>query len=452
MKKLFVLDRTLRDGEQAPGIKYSRKDKIAIAIQIEKLGIDIIEAGYPASSAEEFETCRAVSMRIKQSAVSVIARSVKEEILTAWEAVKKANHPILHISISTSPVNRRYLPGKNTSEIISMVRQAVLCGKNTGAEIDIGAEDATRTKRDFLLHFFRAAIDAGASIISVPDTSGFMTPDEYGGLICFLIKNLPEIAGGKVRLSARCRNDLGLATANTLSAILAGAGQIETSILGIGLRAGNTPVEEIIAALYCRPDIFKEIFIDLNPEMLLKTCQAVSACTGISIPSGKAIIGSGVFAHNPEIQRIYQWMEPQTFGRLESEIPLNRNTGTPVTGSVIPLIDLKKLEIEQLGTDSFSATVMISDSVNTVLPCYNGQTPLKALLGALSLVLPEGLTLNHYSCGCTGGTGGCSFQAEVSLNAGGLILTGKSGGQENRDYLHVIALAFIEAINRYKIL
>ena len=316
MKRLFILDATLRDAGKVTGAAVlSLEDKLSISRQLEKLGVDIIETGYPASSKGEFETSLAVSGEAVRSAVSVMARPVKDDILKAWEAVKQSNHPVLHITTSIH------------SRIIETSVQAVRWAAGTGADVEIGVEDAAKAEKNFLLEFYRSVIDAGAAILHVPDACGIMTPDEYGELIGFLIKNLPEAGEGRVRLSASCRNDLGLAAANTLSAITSGAAQFEASILGIGERAGNVPLEEVIAALYQRPEIFAENSRRINPDEVIRTCQAVSARTGILISPGKAVAGTNALTHNG-------WMEPRTFGRIGGGAPptLIRARGALNTG------------------------------------------------------------------------------------------------------------------------
>jgi 2-isopropylmalate synthase len=333
-----------------------------------------------------------------------------------------------------------------------------------------------------------------------------MTPGKYGELIGYLAANIPEASDGRVRISAHCHNDLGLASANTLAAIESGASQAEVTLLGIGERAGNAPLEEIAAALFSLDDYSSIYSTRLNPEELIGTCQMFSSCAGLPIPPGKAVVGSNAFAHSSGIHQngflknpqTYQWMSPESFGRFETEIPLDRNSGSSglayrlekASGIKAPealkekirkalqsldgnpgtmtdtelirlagirnkkdrlLLELKNIRIEQIDKGNFQAALNILENASRDLfPIFSGNSPLEALIGALKLILPRGLTLNHYSCGCAGSTGTCFFQAEVSLVIKGLILTGRGTG--GNDYLKAIAEAFIAAVNRFNVL
>ena len=237
MEHIIIFDTTLRDGEQTPGVSLNLPEKLEIARQLERLGVDVIEAGFPAASPGDFESVRAISAVLKKTSVAALCRCVKTDIDKAWAAVKEAAHPRLHVFIATSPIHMEYKLHMTPEDVLARAAQSVAYAKSLCEDVEFSCEDATRSDWDFLVKMVSAAIDAGATTINIPDTVGYIMPDEYGELFRYLRSNVPDI--DRAILSVHCHDDLGMAVANSLSGILAGARQVECTINGMGERAGN---------------------------------------------------------------------------------------------------------------------------------------------------------------------------------------------------------------------
>jgi len=327
-----IFDTTLRDGEQSPGATMNVAEKVRIAEQLEKLNVDMIEAGFPISSEGDFEAVRAIARTIKRAGVAALARANPKDIDRAWEAVKGAKFACLHTFISTSNIHLKHQLKKSKEAVIRIATQSVARAKRYTPNVEFSAMDATRSDVEFLIAIFEAAIRAGATTINVPDTVGYAIPSEFGELIRTLRQKVRGIE--KVTLSVHCHNDLGLAVANSLVALQSGARQVECTINGIGERAGNTSLEEVVMALRTRNDLF-DFQTRLNPKHLFATSRLVSKITGIVVQPNKAIVGANAFAHESGIHQdgvlkeklTYEIMTPESVGIAKSSIVLGKLSG-----------------------------------------------------------------------------------------------------------------------------
>jgi 2-isopropylmalate synthase len=327
-----IFDTTLRDGEQSPGATMNIAEKVRIAEQLEKLNVDIIEAGFPISSEGDFESVKAISRTIKRSEVAALARTNFKDIDRAWEAVKGAKSPRLHIFISTSDIHLKYQLKKSKEEVIRIAARAVARAKRYTPNVEFSAMDATRSDVEFLSAVCEAAIQAGATTINVPDTVGYAIPSEFG----VLIRTLRQRAKGieKVILSIHCHNDLGLAVANSIAAIQNGARQVECTINGIGERAGNTSLEEVVMALRTRSDLL-QFHTRIIPQYLFTTSRLISKITGMVVQPNKAVVGANAFAHQSGIHQdgilkeklTYEIMTPESVGIPKTSLVLGKLSG-----------------------------------------------------------------------------------------------------------------------------
>jgi 2-isopropylmalate synthase len=301
-RNITILDTTLRDGDQSPGMAFNMDEKIEIALILEKLGVDIIEAGFPASSKVEFEIVREVASRNNNSVISVMARSIPGDIDKAVEAVKYAVKKQIHLTIPTSPIHRKFKQIKSMDEIIALAVSSIQYAKPFVNTIEIGAEDATRTEVRFLTEFCKAVTEAGANTVNIPDTVGYAQPFEFSKLIKTLIRNVPAFANGTAKISVHCHNDLGMATANTLSGITAGAMQIEATLLGIGERAGNAALEEVVTAIQTRPQYYP-VITKINSGLFPEAARIISRANAIRPHPCKPVVGSNVNLHSSGIHQ-----------------------------------------------------------------------------------------------------------------------------------------------------
>jgi len=327
-----IFDTTLRDGEQSPGATMNVAEKVRIAEQLEKLNVDIIEAGFPISSEGDFEAVRAIARTIKRSRVAALARANPKDIDRAWEAVKGSKFPCLHTFISTSNIHLKHQLKKSKEEVIRIATQSVARARRYTPDVEFSAMDATRSDVEFLIAIFEAAIRAGATTINIPDTVGYAIPSEFGELVHTIRWKVRGIE--KITMSVHCHNDLGLAVANSVAAIQNGARQVECTINGIGERAGNTSLEEVVMALRTRNDLLR-FQTRLNPKHLFTTSRLVSKITGMVVQPNKAIVGANAFAHQSGIHQdgvlkeklTYEIMTPESVGITKSSIVLGKLSG-----------------------------------------------------------------------------------------------------------------------------
>lgn len=300
MRKINIFDTTLRDGEQSAGINLNYSEKLEIAFQLERLGVDIIEAGFPAASKGDFGSVQEIANKIRHASVTGLARSVQGDIDAAWESLKGGAEPRLHVFIATSPIHRDYKLKLSKEQVIETAVQTVKYAAERFPIVQWSAEDASRTELDYLVEIVEAVIQAGARVINIPDTVGYAAPQEYGAIFKHLREHVPSI--DKVNLSAHCHDDLGMAIANSLAAIEGGANQIEGTINGIGERAGNAALEELAVALRIRSD-FYQAKTGLTLNEIKRTSDLVSKLTGFAVPPNKAIIGRNAYAHESGIHQ-----------------------------------------------------------------------------------------------------------------------------------------------------
>ena len=329
--KVQIFDTTLRDGEQVPGCKLETEQKLVIAERLDELGVDIIEAGFPISSPGDFKSVHEIAKLVKNATVCGLTRSVKKDIEVAAEAIKIAKRPRIHTGIGTSDSHIKYKFKSNRDAILERAVDAVKYAKTFVEDIEFYAEDAGRTDNEYLAKICEAVIKAGATVLNIPDTTGYCLPDEYGAKIKYLKENVTGI--DKAILSCHCHNDLGLATANSIAGVMNGARQIECTINGIGERAGNTSLEEVVMIMRQHPDL--NLDTNINSKLLYDTSLMVSEKMGMSVQPNKAIVGSNAFAHSSGIHQdgviknreTYEIMDPADVGVSESSIVLTARSG-----------------------------------------------------------------------------------------------------------------------------
>jgi len=327
-----VFDTTLRDGEQSPGVNLNVAEKLKIAQSLERLRVDAIEAGFPIASPGDFESVRAISEEIKTVTIAALARAVEKDIARAGEALKPAAHGRIHTFIATSDIHMRHKLNKTPNEVLRMAVDAVKFAKGFTEDVEFSAEDATRSNWDFLCEVFEQAIRAGATVINIPDTVGYTTPDEMRRLVRYIREHVPSIS--RAVLSVHCHDDLGMAVANSLSAVLEGVDQVEVTVNGIGERAGNAALEEVAMALKTRSDFF-DASTRLDTTQIYRCSSLVSALTGIHVSANKAIVGPNAFAHESGIHQdgvlkertTYEIMSPEDIGLTASRFVLGKHSG-----------------------------------------------------------------------------------------------------------------------------
>ncbi len=491
-----IFDTTLRDGEQSPGASMSLEEKIQIAEIFDEMGVDIIEAGFPIASNGDFESVKEVSRLVKNVQVCGLSRAGQKDIDRAAEALKYAKNPRIHTFISTSPVHMQYKLQMNEQEVLDAINFSVSRARNLVEDVQWSAEDATRTDRDFLFKCVDMAISSGATTINIPDTVGYTTPDEYYEIIDSLIKNIPD--SDKVVFSTHCHNDLGLAVANSLSGVRAGARQIECTMNGIGERAGNAALEEIVMSMKVRNDIL-DYDSGVETTLFTRASKLVSSVTSFPVQFNKAIVGKNAFAHESGIHQdgmlknneTYEIMTPESIGLNESTLVMGKHSGRHAfkekakeLGYVLAdnqlndafyrfkdLADKKKEvfddDIVALIDDEFSKgldiikLISLSIYAGTEGPQFadlsleidgevkqnksEGDGPVDALFNSIRTLIPHTASLQLYQVHAV--TEGTDAQAEVSvrLHESGKTVIGRGA---DTDTLVASARAYISALNR----
>lgn len=332
MGRIIIFDTTLRDGEQSPGASLTVKEKLKIAKQLEMLGVDVIEAGFPATSKGDFEAVRQIIQEVQGPLIAALARAVPSDVKQAGEALKGAKEGRIHTFMGTSPIHMKYQLRKTPQEVLKLSRQAVNLARKYTPDIEFSPMDATRSESSFLYEVIEAVIEEGARVVNIPDTVGYSTPEEFGGLIRAILENVSNIK--EAIISVHCHNDLGMATANSLSAVKNGARQIECTVNGIGERAGNTSLEEVVMALKTREDFF-HFSTAINTSEIYRASRLVSRLTGMAIQPNKAIVGKNAFRHEAGIHQdgilkeatTFEIMDPSSIGLEESELVLGKLSG-----------------------------------------------------------------------------------------------------------------------------
>ncbi|MFO7728229.1 MAG: 2-isopropylmalate synthase [Desulfonatronovibrio sp.] len=494
--RVYIFDTTLRDGEQSPGATMNMREKVRLARQLERLGVDIIEAGFPAASQGDFESVAKIASAVKDCEVAGLCRSVKSDIDAAWGAVKPAPQPRIHTFIATSDIHMKYKLGKNREQVLEMTRDAVSYAAKLCSNIEFSAEDASRSEPRFLAQIVETAIDAGARVINIPDTVGYAQPQEYGELIAYLLENASN--SHKAVFSVHCHNDLGLGVANTLAAIKAGARQAEVTLSGIGERAGNAALEEVIMALDVRKDYYN-LETGVNTRQIYPSCRLLSMIIGQAIPPYKAITGANAFAHESGIhqdgmlknRQTYEIMTPDSIGKASSDIVIGKHSGrhalknkldelgynlteeqlSQVFQAVKKLADKKKqvyvedveavvLEEVYRIPDKFKLIYLSSMSGNMAIPNAAlkmevrgkekllsdfGVGPIDAVFNTIDRLVERKPKLTRYSVNAI--TGGTDAQGEVTVKLEENSMT-SVGRASDPDIIFASAKAYINALNR----
>jgi 2-isopropylmalate synthase len=368
-ERIKLFDTTLRDGEQAPGYSMSKDEKLRLARQLDRLGVDVIEAGFPVASEGDFQAVQAVAAAVRRPTIAALARCCREDIDRAWQAVQIAAHPRIHTFLATSDIHLQHKLKISRQQCLEQARDAVKLAKSFCPDVEFSPEDATRSDPNFLCEVLEAVIGAGATTVNIPDTVGYTVPSEYGELIQTIGRQVRGIE--RVIVSVHCHNDLGLAVANSLAAIAAGARQVECTINGIGERAGNASLEEVVMAMRVRADKFP-YETAITTQQLFPTSQLLTGLTGVAVQPNKAIIGRNAFAHEAGIHQdgiiknplTYEIMTPQSVGVPKTRLVLGKHSGRHALG----------LRCEQLGfqfshrelDEIYREFTMLADNLRTV--------------------------------------------------------------------------------------
>jgi len=494
--RVVIFDTTLRDGEQSPGASMTLDEKLEVAQLLDEMGVDIIEAGFPIASEGDFESVSAIAKLVKNASVAGLARAANKDIDRAGEALKGAVNPRIHTFISTSPLHMKYKLQKDPEEVLALVTSQVLRSRNHVANVEWSAEDGTRTEMDFLCRCVEAAIKAGATTINIPDTVGYTVPDEYEHIFRTVIERVPN--SDKAIFSVHCHNDLGLAVANTLAGVRGGARQIECTINGIGERAGNAALEEVVMALRTRSDVLP-YSNRIETTMLMRASKLVSAVTSFPVQYNKAIVGRNAFAHESGIHQdgmlknaqTYEIMTPESVGVQKTSLVMGKHSGRHAFKEKLKdlgytlgdnaledafkrfkdLADRKKIiydeDIEALVDDEIghagerikvvdlavvagtkgpqSATLTLDIEGQQMTHQSTGNGPIDAIFNCIHALVPHTAVLELYQVHAV--TEGTDAQAEVSvrLHEDGRGVTAKGA---DPDTLVASARAYIAALNK----
>ena len=496
-RTIRIFDTTLRDGEQSPGASLTIPQKVEIARQLEVLGVDVIEAGFPVSSDGDFQSVSQVASVIKKATVAGLARSLEKDVTVAGHAVQKAAHPRIHVFCATSKIHMEHKLKRAQEEILKISTDAVQLARSIVDDVEFSPEDSSRTQPEFLREVVQAVIEAGATTVNIPDTVGYATPEHFYEIIADLVANVPNIS--QAVISVHCHNDLGLAVANSLAAVRAGAGQIECTVNGLGERAGNCSLEEIVMALQVRQDHYA-VRTNIDTRQIYKTSRMVSSLTGMQVQRNKAIVGANAFAHEAGIHQhgvmaeasTYEIMRPEDVGVPRSSLVLGKHSGrhayqqrvvelgytltdeqlTTAVGHLKALADKKKeifredieAVVEDLldsattawkldslqissGTSMIpTATIRMRNASGEVFEdAGTGDGPVDAAYSAISRITGVVAKLTEYSIRAI--TGGKEAQGEVYVK---LSHDGHSyrGRAFSTDIIEASALAYLQAINR----
>jgi 2-isopropylmalate synthase len=369
MRNIAIFDTTLRDGEQSPGVNLNTREKVDIALQLERLRVDRIEAGFPIASPGDLASVQAVAQAVRGPTIVGLARARTGDIDAVFEALRGASDACIHVFLATSPIHRQHKLRMTKEQVLETARAAITYAKKYFSKVQFSPEDAGRTEIDYLCEVATMAVEAGATVLNIPDTVGYLMPEEYGRLFRVLRESVPGIE--RVQLSAHCHDDLGLATANALAAIVHGADQIEGTINGIGERAGNTAIEEVALALHTRAALF-EAKTSLALHEIYPTSRLVSKLTGMIVPGNKALVGANAFAHESGIHQdgmlkdksTYEIIRPETIGLRESQLVLGKHSGRHAFRE--KLLDLGITLSDEALDEAFASFKRIADQKKTV--------------------------------------------------------------------------------------
>ena len=398
-KRVIIFDTTLRDGEQCPGASMNLREKLEVARQLERLKVDVIEAGFPVISDGDFTAVEMISKELKTPTIAGLARCVPGDIDAAGAAVKPAGkRGRIHVFLATSKIHREFKLGKAEDEIIRLAVKGVKQAKSYVDDVEFSPEDASRTEPDFLIKVCQAAVDAGATTVNIPDTVGWAVPTEFGALIQELYESVREFQTGKAVISVHCHNDLGLAVANSLAAVEAGARQVECTMNGIGERAGNASLEEVVMALNTRKDVFRGYRCGVNSKEIVRSSRLVARMSGLTVQRSKAIVGENAFAHSSGIHQdgilkkreTYEIMDPVKVGWGKTELPLTKHSGRAAVSARLKHLGFKMTDEDVNAI--FARFKEIGDKKKFV---YDDD--LAALVEGHITVVPETWTLDYLS-------------------------------------------------------
>jgi len=496
-KRVLIFDTTLRDGEQAPGCSMNLDEKLLLARQLAKLGVDVLEAGFPIASQGDFDAVSAIAREVRGPVVCGLARTGAEDIDRAWEALAAAERARIHTFIATSPIHMEHKLRMTPERVLEEVSRAVGHARRLCDDVEFSAEDATRSDWEFLVEVYTRAVEAGASTLNVPDTVGYTTPQEYAALIEYLRCHVPD--SDRVRFAVHCHDDLGLSVANSLAAIRAGARQVECTLNGIGERAGNTAMEEVVMSLRTRAEFFEGCDTRVDAKEIYPSSKLLSQVIGIQVPPNKAIVGDNAFAHEAGIHQhgvlrnklTYEIMTPESVGRVATELVLGKHSGRHAVADRVrelgfdptkidfedvfrrfkALADLKKTvyneDIEALITDQWlssaaryklvniavtsgtfvtpTATVELEIDGERRKTAKMGDGPVDAVFKAITDLTASKATLVRYWVSAI--TSGMDAQGEVTvtLSDEGLRVTGQGA---DTDIIVASAKAYLNALNK----
>lgn len=395
--RIIIFDTTLRDGEQCPGASMNLREKLEVARQLARLQVDVIEAGFPVISDGDFASVQSIAKEIKGPYIAGLARCVPKDIDAAAEAVKPAGKKArIHVFLATSKIHREYKLGKVQDEIIRLAVEGVKRARSYVDNVEFSPEDGSRTEPEFLVQVCQAVIAAGATTVNIPDTVGWAVPEQFGALIGRLYQEVPEFQSGSAVISVHCHNDMGLAVANSLAAVKAGARQIECTVNGIGERAGNASLEEVVMALKTRQDYFTGLECGVNTREIVKSSRLVSRMSSLLVQRNKAIVGENAFAHASGIHQdgvlkkreTYEIMDPEEVGWGHSELPLTKHSGRAAMAARLKHLGYKLSESDVQAI--FTRFKEIGDKKKFV---YDDD--LSALVGGHITEVPETWTLDY---------------------------------------------------------
>ncbi len=422
---VYFFDTTLRDGEQSPGCTMNLQEKLRIAHQLEMLGVDIMEAGFPASSPGDFEAVRRIADQAGDIQVAGLARCVASDIDKCWEAIKNAKNPRIHVFVSTSPLHMQHKLRKKPEDVLAMAVEGVRRSAGYTSNVEFSCEDFSRSEGDFVCQVLEAVIKAGATTINLPDTVGYAEPEEFASKLDYVIKNTPN--SDKAIFSVHCHDDLGLAVANTLAAFQVGVRQAEVTLCGIGERAGNASLEEVVMNLRVRHDFF-HLTHNIVTEQLYPSCRLLSMTIGQPIANNKSIVGANAFAHESGIHQdgmiknreTYEIMTPQSVGRTLSNLVIGKHSGRNAVRSKFESLGYK-LDDEQLNL-VFEAVKHLADRKKTL-----HDDDLMALVQEEVYRMPDRFRLRHVSVQSTD-AGGVPPTAAVLMDVDGIECSGAGFG------------------------
>ncbi len=496
-ERIIIFDTTLRDGEQAPGCSMTLEEKIRVATQLERLNVHVIEAGFAIASPGDFESVRQVSRTVNAPTVAALARCVPADIDAAGQALREAKKGRIHVFLATSPIHRQHKLKKGRSEIVKLAVEGIKRAKGFVNDVEYSPEDATRTEPDFLREVVEAAIDAGATTINIPDTVGYAVPSQFSELIAMLVSEVGNV--GRAVISVHCHDDLGMAVANSLAAVKAGARQVECTVNGLGERAGNCSLEEIVTALATRKDFFAAE-TGVNTRQIMNASRLVVSVTGVPVPPNKAIVGRNAFAHEAGVHQdgvmkqksTYEIMRPEDIGQEPGRLVLGKHSGRHAFRTRLEqlgihlsderlehafqefkrLADKKKViydedlealareEVEQVPEAFRLAGFHVTSGIN-VTPTATvsvevsqegvktdaaiGDGPIDAVYRAIDRITGLKCELRDYSIHAI--TGGKDAMGEVALEVASNGFT-ERGRAVRTDIIEASALAYIAAVNR----